>query len=162
MALWWLCISSSGENRKFDFLNQIWPLRSKSTLPPTIEILTKVFSTPSPNLVALAWTAGWGVIARTKLVTVWRADGRTDGRRRRQYPEAKTGLGKKNIFSVFYPSLFYHISSDMRPWLRNCMASRFSRKNTYPYRLQLRHWWPINSCTLTLEKLLAYLCQILG
>ena len=30
VVIWWLCISSSGETRKFDFLNQIWPWRSRS------------------------------------------------------------------------------------------------------------------------------------
>ena len=30
VVIWWLCISSSGETRKFDFLSQIWPWRSKS------------------------------------------------------------------------------------------------------------------------------------
>ena len=30
MAHWWTCISSSGETRKFDFLSQIWPWRSRS------------------------------------------------------------------------------------------------------------------------------------
>ena len=30
VVIWWLCISSSGETRKFDFLNGIWPWRSRS------------------------------------------------------------------------------------------------------------------------------------
>ena len=30
VVIWWLCISSSGETRKFDFLNQIWHWRSRS------------------------------------------------------------------------------------------------------------------------------------
>ena len=29
VVIWWLWISSSGETRKFDFLNQIWPWRSR-------------------------------------------------------------------------------------------------------------------------------------
>ena len=34
VVLWWLCISSSGEARKFDFLSQIWPWMSTSIAPP--------------------------------------------------------------------------------------------------------------------------------
>ena len=30
VVICWLCISRSGETRKFDFLNQIWPWRSRS------------------------------------------------------------------------------------------------------------------------------------
>ena len=30
VVTWWLCISSGGEARKFDFLSQIWPWRSRS------------------------------------------------------------------------------------------------------------------------------------
>ena len=30
VVIWWLCISSSVEARKFDLLSQIWPWRSKS------------------------------------------------------------------------------------------------------------------------------------
>ena len=56
VVIWWLCISSSGETRKFDFLSQIWPWRSQSIAPKTIGILTKVFCTSGPNLVILAWT----------------------------------------------------------------------------------------------------------
>ena len=52
----WLCISSSGEARKFDFLSQIWPWRSRCQLPPkTMGILIFVFCTSGPNLVILAW-----------------------------------------------------------------------------------------------------------
>ena len=144
VVIWWLCISSSGEARKFDSLGQIWPWRPRSIAPKTIGISTNVFWTSGPNLVILAWMGdelwcgqaqngvifllwpyiwpsppppppkkkksnkdlqlgvlhpcskfgdpslnGWRVIARTNLVT----DGRTDGRRQQQYPEAKTGLG---------------------------------------------------------------------
>ena len=49
VAIWWLCISSSGETRKFD-------LEGQGQLPPNkIRILTKLFSTSGPNLVILAW-----------------------------------------------------------------------------------------------------------
>ena len=34
VVIWWLCISSSGETRKFDFLSQIWPGRSKVNCHP--------------------------------------------------------------------------------------------------------------------------------
>ena len=30
VAIWWLCISSSEETGKFDFISQIWPWRSRS------------------------------------------------------------------------------------------------------------------------------------
>ena len=33
VAIWWSCISSSCETRKFDFLSQIWPWGSKSSAP---------------------------------------------------------------------------------------------------------------------------------
>ena len=33
VVIWWLCISSSGETRKFDFLSQIWPWGSRSITP---------------------------------------------------------------------------------------------------------------------------------
>ena len=33
VVIWCLCISSSGEARKFDFLSQIWPWRSRSIAP---------------------------------------------------------------------------------------------------------------------------------
>ena len=51
----WLCISSGGKPRKFDFLSQIW-LEGRGQLPPkTLVILTNVFCTSDPNLVNLAW-----------------------------------------------------------------------------------------------------------
>ena len=30
VVIWWLCISSSGETKKFNFLSQIWPWTSRS------------------------------------------------------------------------------------------------------------------------------------
>ena len=33
VVMWWLCISSSGETRKFDILSPIWPWRSRSIVP---------------------------------------------------------------------------------------------------------------------------------
>ena len=47
-----------GKTWKFDFLNHIWPWRSRSIAPKTIRILTKVFCTSGPNLVILAWMDG--------------------------------------------------------------------------------------------------------
>ena len=56
VVIWWLCISSRGEARKFDFGSQIWPWRSRSIAPPkTIGILTNVFCTSGRSLVILAW-----------------------------------------------------------------------------------------------------------
>ena len=55
VVIWRLCISSSGEARKFDFLSQIWPWWSRSIAIKTIGILTNVFCTSGPNLVILAW-----------------------------------------------------------------------------------------------------------
>ena len=56
VVIWLLYISINGETRKFYFLSQIWPWRSRSIAPKTIEVLTKVFSTFGPNSVVLAWT----------------------------------------------------------------------------------------------------------
>ena len=53
LVTWWLCVSCSGETGNFDFLSWIWPWTSRS-----IGILTKVFCTSGPNLVALAWMVG--------------------------------------------------------------------------------------------------------
>ena len=33
VVIWWLCISSTGEARKFHILSKIWPRRSKSIAP---------------------------------------------------------------------------------------------------------------------------------
>ena len=56
VVIWWLCISSSGDTRKFDFLNDF---EGEGQLPgqlpaKTIGILTKLFCTSGPNLVILA------------------------------------------------------------------------------------------------------------
>ena len=79
VVIWWLYISSSGENRKFDFLSQILPWRSKSIAPQNnrdlnqgILHLWSKFGDPSLN--------GWWVIERTNLVTDGETDGRTGGR----------------------------------------------------------------------------------
>ena len=55
--------------------------------PKTIGILNEVFYTYGPNLVILAWMGD--ELSRGQTGT----DGLTDGRRQRQYPEAKSGLG---------------------------------------------------------------------
>ena len=64
VVIWWLFISSSGETRKFDFLGQIWPWRSRSIAPQNNRVLYQgilhlwsKFGGPSMN--------GWWVIART-------------------------------------------------------------------------------------------------
>ena len=67
---------------KFDLESQGQPH------PKTIGILTKVFYTYGPNLVILAWTDD--ELSRGQ-AGGWRT--RTDRRRQRQYPKAKTGLG---------------------------------------------------------------------
>ena len=55
LDIWWLCTSSSGGTRKFDFLNQ-FDLVGHDQLPlKTKGILTKLFSTSGPILVILAW-----------------------------------------------------------------------------------------------------------
>ena len=64
---------------KFGLQGQGW------LLPKTIGTLTKVFCNFGPNLVSLARTGD--ELSRGQ--TWWRMD----GRRQRQYPEAKTGLG---------------------------------------------------------------------
>ena len=53
---WWLCISSSGETRKFDSLNPIWPWRSRSMATQNNKDLNQAifhlwfkFSDPSVN-----------------------------------------------------------------------------------------------------------------
>ena len=64
VVIWWLCISSSGEARKFDFLSQIWPSRSRSiatqnnrALNQCILHLWSKFGDPTSN--------GWWVMVRT-------------------------------------------------------------------------------------------------
>ena len=64
VVIWWLCISSSGEARKFDFLSQIWPWRSWSIatqitrdLNQCILHLWSKFGDPSLN--------EWWVMVRT-------------------------------------------------------------------------------------------------
>ena len=65
---------------KFDLEGQGWlPLK-------TIGTWSKVYCIFGPHLVILAWTSD--DLSRGQL-----GDGRTDGQRQRQYPEAKTGLG---------------------------------------------------------------------
>ena len=61
-----------------DFGNKLNLTCQAQSTPKTIGILTKVFSTSGPNLVILAWT-GWGVIARTNLMTDWLTDAWTEG-----------------------------------------------------------------------------------
>ena len=74
----------------FDFEVK-FDLEGQSQSPPkTIGILTKVFYTYGPNLVILAWTGD--ELSRGQ-ASDYRTDGRTDRRRQRQYPKAKTGLG---------------------------------------------------------------------
>ena len=55
VVIWWLCISSSGEARKFDFLSQIWPWRSRSIATQNNMDLNQWFCTSGPNLVILTW-----------------------------------------------------------------------------------------------------------
>ena len=55
--------------------------------PKTIGILTKVFL----QLWSKFGDPGLNELSRGQ--TWWRTDGLTDGRRQRQYPQAKTGLG---------------------------------------------------------------------
>ena len=64
VVIWWLCISSSGEARKFDLSSQIWPWRSRSIvtqnnrdLNQCILHLWSKFGDPSLN--------GWWVMVRT-------------------------------------------------------------------------------------------------
>ena len=65
-------------------------LEGQGQLPPkTISVLTNVFCTSGPNLVIVAWTGD--ELSRGQ--TWRRTDRLKDGRRQRQYPEAKTGLG---------------------------------------------------------------------
>ena len=54
VVIWWLCISSSGETRKFDFLGQIWPWRSRSIATKKTGILAELFCTSGPNSVIIA------------------------------------------------------------------------------------------------------------
>ena len=64
VVVWWLCIASSGETWKFDFLSQIWPWRSRSIAPQNnrglnqnIFHLWSQFGDPSLN--------GWWVVVQT-------------------------------------------------------------------------------------------------
>ena len=56
MALWWLCITGSGETRNFGFLKIRFDLEGQGQSSyKTIGILTHVFCTSDSNLVTLAW-----------------------------------------------------------------------------------------------------------
>ena len=87
---WWVIARTSSKWGKFWLGSWIWPWRSRSTTPQNNRDLNQgllhpwsKFGDPSLN--------GWWVIARTNLVTDGLANGRTDGRRQRQYPKANTG-----------------------------------------------------------------------
>ena len=63
VVIWWLCISSSSETRKFEFWHKIWPWRSRSIAPQNNRDLNQgnfhlwsKYGGPSLN--------GWWVIAR--------------------------------------------------------------------------------------------------
>ena len=62
-----------------------------------MSILAKDFYTYGPNLVILAWTGNElsdnSLPVQARITTYIHTDGRTDGRRQRQYSKAKTGLG---------------------------------------------------------------------
>ena len=61
--MWWLCISSSGETWKFDFLRQILPWRSvNSPSPQTIGILTKLFCTFGQNFGDPSLNGWWNMV----------------------------------------------------------------------------------------------------
>ena len=54
VVIWWLCNSSSGETRKFDFLNQIWPWRSRSIATQNNRDLNQL--SYFPPLVQIWWS----------------------------------------------------------------------------------------------------------
>ena len=63
VVAWWLCNSSSGETRKFDFLGKIWPWRSRSIAPQNNRDLNQVILHPwskfdDPTLNGL-WVMMW-------------------------------------------------------------------------------------------------------
>ena len=74
----------------FFYFEVKFDLEVQGQLPhKTIRILTKVFCTPGPKLVILAWT---GYRADKQVITA-HTDAHTDRRSQPQYPKAKTGLG---------------------------------------------------------------------
>ena len=79
MAPWWLYggyvfpISSSVKARKFDFLSQIWPWRSRSIAFQNNKDLNRCILHLWSKLVILAWTG----VELSSGQTLWRTDGRT-------------------------------------------------------------------------------------
>ena len=105
VVIWWLCISNSGEARKFDFLSQIWPWRSRSIAPPkTIGILTNVFCISGPNLVILAWMGEKLWCGKAQNGVNFDFDLKFDLKGRGRLPPKTIGTLTK-VFSIFGPNL---------------------------------------------------------
>ena len=73
----------------FDFEVKVDLEGKGQSTPKTIGILTKVFYTYGPNLVIFERVMSY----HADKLGDGRTGGRTDWRRQRQYPKAKTGLG---------------------------------------------------------------------
>ena len=99
VVIWWLCISSSDETRKSDFLSLIWPCRLRSIAPQNnrdfnqgILHLWSKLGGPSLNV--------WWVIAPTNSVTDGRTGAANDNTRR-----PKWASGKNLYIDLFLPYL---------------------------------------------------------
>ena len=55
MVIWWLCISNSGEARKFDLFSKIWPWRSRSIATQNNRDLDQGILYRLSKFVILAW-----------------------------------------------------------------------------------------------------------
>ena len=85
----WSGQAQNGVNSDFEVK---FYLEGQGQLPPkTIGTLTKVFCIFGPNLAILAWTGPKLSRGQQVIDTDWHTH--THGRRRWQYPKAKTGLG---------------------------------------------------------------------
>ena len=162
LVIWWLCISSSGEVRKFDFFHQIWPWRSRSIATQNNRDLDQGILYLWSNLVIQAWmgdelwcgqapngvnfdfdlkfdlegqgrlplkTIGTLTKVFASLVQIWWAslervmsyrvdklgDGRTDGRRQRQYPKAKIGNCDQQLWSKLLAYFNYNFPWEGKP-----------------------------------------------
>ena len=105
---------------------------SRSIIPKTLGILTKVFYTYGPNLVILTWKGD--ELSRRQASdnrTHRRTDEHTDRSMQRQYTKAKTGLRQKTVTTFviqsFAEEVIYH-THIARIWIQRIqqLYPRFS------------------------------------
>ena len=108
VVIWWLCISSSGETRKFHFLSQICPWRSRSIasqnnmdLNQGLLHLWSKFGDPSLNgFQVIAQTSKWLPHTRTGRWTVTKTDAGNDNTRRPKLASGKKTKWKLQILKI--------------------------------------------------------------